>query len=87
MDSADPLAGWPIDAPSKMAKPAKNDIYGGLHRHVGGILQEFCERVAALKIYFHATCFNAKDLPDKLHWSPNSRNSFDRIEVSYTISY
>ena len=81
MDSAEPLDGWPIEEPIRMAKPAENDVYGGLHKHLRGIFQRFCSRLRAFNLYFHISQLDAVKLSSVLGLATTTQTSFDRIEV------
>ena len=81
-DSSDPLDTWPMKDIIEQAKSTKNDLYGGLHRHVANILGEFCAKLVTLETKFHVTQVDAMDLAKTLDLSGKPESSFDRIEVS-----
>ena len=82
MDSADPLNTWPMEEVIKKAGPAENDIYGGLHKYVADILEQFCTRLATVEIKFHMTEVDALALEKTSDLSGKPESSFDRIEVN-----
>lgn len=81
MDSADPLKGWPIKVPMMMAKPAKNDIYGGLYNHLMGTFHRFCSKLRTLNAYFYISQVDAAKLSSIFGLGVTPETSFDRIEV------
>ncbi|OJD34037.1 mynd finger family protein [Diplodia corticola] len=81
MDSADPLAGWPLDEVLRKTGVAKNDIYGGLFFYLIEVFVDFCERILTRKIDFVLLNVDAVDLPETLAKDMSLPQSFDRIEV------
>ncbi|KAF2137795.1 uncharacterized protein K452DRAFT_257269 [Aplosporella prunicola CBS 121167] len=82
MDSADPLAGWPMEEILQAASPAKNDLYGGLFLYLRPLLVKFCKKIRKHAINFELLHTNATELPG--YWGENQDEGqrFDRIEVS-----
>ena len=80
---SDPLDGWPIDAVLKMAKPAKNDVYGGLYRYVRKTLSQFLTRIYTLDLHFQLVQMNAIELDNTFELSKEPERLFDRIEVGF----
>ena len=81
MDSADPLAGWPLEQVMKKAALAKNDVYGSLFRYLRDILLQFCHGINSRSTHFRLFQVNAAALPGVLETSATGQRLFDRIEV------
>lgn len=79
-DSADPLDGWSLPEILKQnARPASNDVYGKLYRHLPELLQSFHRSLSARPFSFRLLHMDASDLADHLRGEPG----FDRIEVKH----
>ena len=66
-DSADPLDGWSLPEILKQnARPASNDVYGKLYRHLFELLQSFHRSLSARPFSFRLLHMDASDLADHL---------------------
>lgn len=84
-DSADPLAGWPLDEVMSKAPPAKNDIYGSLFFYLQDLLLHYCQRLREINVNFHLFCLDVVELPGALKKDGVKPYLFDRIEVRYLV--
>ena len=62
-------------------KSAKYDAYGGLYLYLQKLLEDFCRRLASLRLDFTLTGSDAKELPGVFETAKLAHYDFDRIEV------
>jgi hypothetical protein len=82
LDSADPLAGWPLDEVMEKISSAKNDIYGALYSYLKDLLTQFCKKIADISFSVQLFHLDAVELPGVLKEYGIREDSCDRIEVS-----